>query len=132
MNKLCKRCRPLGEEYFTYWDLYRFDVCRARELVADGRDAVEVDDDSVRYCVDTNRIHKHHVAHVDPKFPGIIAHVFFTNPDGGTAQGHVLIDGNHRAARCLREKRPFFAYVLTEEESKAILLWSPDKPPSTR
>jgi SAM-dependent methyltransferase len=41
-------------------------------------------------------------------------------------QGHRLIDGHHRAARCLEEGTPFVAYLLSEEESRAVLLRSPD------
>jgi hypothetical protein len=37
----------------------------------------------------------------------------------------VLIDGNHRAARCLRDGLPFRAHLLTEAESEAVLLRSP-------
>jgi hypothetical protein len=66
------------------------------------------------------------VDHVDPQYPGIITFVWQTDTDGVTHRGHLLIDGNHRAARCLRDDRPFFAYLLTEEESRAILLKSPE------
>lgn len=91
-------------------------------MVADGREAVEVEEDSVRASVHDSVIHDAHIDHVDPSFPGIIAHVFYRTEEGESVQAHVLIDGNHRAARCLREGRPYHAYLLTEEESRAILL----------
>jgi hypothetical protein len=128
-KKHCDRCRPLGREFFTYWyKVFRFDVQKARKILADGRAPVEVDEESVRYSVDSNTIYDEHVAHVDPSYPGIIAHVFHPAPDGTEAHGHVLIDGNHRAARCLRDGIPFFAYILSEEESRAILVRGPNMP----
>jgi len=124
----CRRCRG-GKEFFRYWDnCYEFDVDRARELVQDGRDPVEVEEESVQASVDECRIDEAHVSHVDPSFPGLIAHIRYQDADGVVYKGHVLIDGHHRAARCLRERRPFAAYLLTEEESLAILLRSPGAP----
>jgi hypothetical protein len=35
--------------------------------------------------------------------------------------GMPLIDGNHRAARALREQRPFFAAVLNQAETLELL-----------
>ena len=37
----------------------------------------------------------------------------------------ILIDGTHRAARCMLESRACWAYLLTEEEQR----WSPTLPP---
>jgi hypothetical protein len=62
---------------------------------------------------------------VDPSIPGIISHVFYPQ-DGGIVQGHVFIDGHHRAARALQLNRPFFVHVLSEEESRQILLHGPE------
>jgi hypothetical protein len=126
----CRRCKG-GPE--TYWyrigrGRYEFDVDRARALAADGREPVEVEDDSVRDSVRWSVIDDAHVGHVDPAIPGLIAHVRYTADDGEVIHGHLLIDGNHRAARCLRDGQPFFAYLLTEDESEAILLDSPGPP----
>ncbi len=121
----CSHCRS-GSETFSYLGgAYLFDVDAAREMVADGRAPVEVEDDSVRLSMDGLRLVSEHIDHVNPEFPGIIAHVCFTDPSSEVLRGHVLIDGNHRAARCLRDGRPFRAHLLTEEESEAILLRSP-------
>jgi hypothetical protein len=124
----CPRCKHREGEYYWYLGLYEFDVDRARALVADGREPVEVDEESVRVSVKESEIHPQHVDHVDPTIPGIIAHVFYPTEDGEEVHAHLLIDGNHRAARCLRDGLPYFAYVLSEEESRAILMLSPDRP----
>ncbi len=121
----CPHCRS-GAETFSYLGgAYLFDVDAARDLVGDGREPVEVDDASVRLSMDGLKLVSEHVDHVNPAFPGIIAHVSFPDPSGEVLRGHVLIDGNHRAARCLRDGRPFFAHLLSEPESEAVLLRSP-------
>jgi glutamate-1-semialdehyde 2,1-aminomutase len=123
----CPRCTH-GKETFWYMNgLYAYDVDRARDLVGDGREAVELEDDSTRASVGEVELHEAHIGHVDPATPGIIAHIQYPTNDGEMVHGHVLIDGHHRAARCLLEQRSFLAYLLTEEESRAILLRSPDQ-----
>lgn len=118
----CPRCKS-GREVFRYWwNLYEFDVDKARALTSDGREPVEVEEDSVRESVEECTIDPLHVGHVDPTIPGLIAHFWHQYEDGELAKGHVLIDGHHRAARCLQEQRPFQAYILTEEESRLVLV----------
>jgi glutamate-1-semialdehyde 2,1-aminomutase len=111
---------------------YEFDVDRARELVGDGREPVELEDESVRDSVSHSDIDEEHVEHVNTTYPGIIAHLFYRTRDAEEVQAHLLIDGNHRAARCLKDQRPFFAYVLTEEESRSIIIRSPERPGGSR
>ena len=124
----CPRCQR-GKETFLYLsNQYQFDVDRARQLVADGREPMEIEDDSVRASVEESVIDDGHVFHVDPTIPGIIAHLFHTDADGQVVQAHLLIDGHHRAARCLQEGLPFAAFLLSEQESKDILLRTPDHP----
>jgi glutamate-1-semialdehyde 2,1-aminomutase len=124
----CPRCRRIkGEVYLYLYNTYEFDVDRARVLVSDGREALEIEEESVRTAVERSDIDDCHIPHVNTDYPGIIAHLFHRTPDGEVVGAHLLIDGNHRAARCLREQRPFFAYLLSEEESRAILLRSPEK-----
>ena len=115
-------------EVFWYMGLYEFDVDLAKELVQDGREPVELDDDSVQHSVRGGEINKSHISKVDVTKPGIIAHVRYETDSGHVFRGHVLIDGNHRAARCMREKRPFQVYVLTPEESEQVLLRGPNDP----
>jgi hypothetical protein len=121
----CRRCREEGHEYYRYLgDWYEFDVDKAKEMVRDGREPVEVEPESVLASVEGSHIDECHVDHVDPSIPGLIAHVWYEDEDQ-SLHGHILIDGNHRAARCLRDGRPFFAHILTEEESRAILWRTP-------
>ncbi len=124
----CPHCRG-GREFFRYWDdLFEYDVERAKELVRDGREPVEVEPESARASVEESRLDERHVAHVDPSYPGVIAHIWYPAPDGVVYQARVLIDGHHRAARCLAEGRPFRAYLLDEEESRAVLARGPEIP----
>lgn len=123
----CRHCKP-GAETFSYLKRsYKFDVTLARELVLDGREPVEVDNESVRQSVEETRIYPEHLPHVDTQYPGIISHVWYPLDNGELVSGHLLIDGNHRAARCLQLGIPYFAYLLTEEESRQILLKTPEK-----
>jgi hypothetical protein len=61
------------------------------------------------------RIDWEHVDHLPPTLgPGIMA----TLPGGC---GMPVIDGNHRAARALRDRHEFFAFVLSESETLELL-----------
>jgi len=118
----CRHCKD-GREKFLYLDeMYVFDVDRARAIVGDGREPVELDDESVQHSVDIVTIYEEHLEHVDVAYPGIVAHLQYFTEEGELLKGHVLIDGHHRAARCLQINRPFWAHLLTEEESRAVLL----------
>lgn len=124
----CPHCRT-GPEVFRYMHRrYVFDVDLARRIVQDGRAPREVEPESVQWCIDTTRIYPQHVPHVNTRYPGIIAHVFYPLPDGTEAHGHLLIDGNHRAARSVELNQPFYAFILTRAESRRILLKSPARP----
>ena len=118
----CPRCQGGPETFHYYRGLYVFDVDRARELVSDGRDPVEVDPESVSEAVAESEIDDFHIPHVDASIPGIIAHLRYRTEEGADVSAHVLIDGHHRAARCLRDGLAFFARLLAEDESRAILL----------
>jgi hypothetical protein len=125
----CKRCRQRGPETYRYiGKLFVYDVDAAWRLVKDGREPVELERESVEWSVHTSDIDDEHVGHVDASIPGLIAHLQMLSEDGEPVKAHRLIDGHHRAARCLREERPFFAYLLTEEESEQILLSRPQGP----
>lgn len=121
----CKHCRS-GEEVFRYMQRrYVFDVDLAREIANDGREPVEVEEADVQFSVDSSRIYEEHVQHVNIKYPGIIAFIHYITEEGELITAHLLIDGHHRAARCLQLNEPFFAFLLTQEESLDILLQSP-------
>ncbi|MBI1311540.1 hypothetical protein GC176_09550 [bacterium] len=125
-RRSCPHCSS-GAETFRYMDsIFLFDVDLAREIVSDGREPIELEPDDVRYSVDTSRIYEQHLDHVNPKYPGIIAHIWYPEPDGNVLHGHVLVDGHHRAARCLRDELPYYVHILSEEESRTILLKAPD------
>ena len=116
----CPICSAHGKETFRYWKKrYVFDIDKARQFVNDGREPVELDDDDVRFSLQKVRINREHTRHVDTCIPGIVAVVFFENDDGTQVSGHRLIDGHHRAARCLELGIPYHAYLLTPEESAA-------------
>lgn len=122
----CPHCGS-GPQTFRYMkQIYLFDIDLARAIVNDGRQPVELEPDDVRHSVDNCRIYPEHLDHVNPKYPGIIAHIWYPEPDGTILHGHVLIDGNHRAARCLRDSLPYFVCVLSEEESRQVLLRGPN------
>ncbi|NQV25508.1 MAG: hypothetical protein HQ518_14205 [Rhodopirellula sp.] len=107
-------------------NIFNFDVDLAREIVGDGREPIELDHDDVVYSVDICRIYPEHVDHVNPKYPGIIAHIWYPEPDGNVLHGHVVIDGHHRAARCLRDELPYHVHILSEEESRLVTKSGPD------
>ncbi len=117
----CPHCVGGPETYGYLKRAFVYDVNLAREIVSDGREPVEMDRSDVAYCVNDCRIHEEHLDHVDPKYPGILAHLWGPGESGALEHGHLLIDGNHRAARCLRDGLPYRAYLLTEEESERIL-----------
>jgi len=99
----------------------------ARELVHDGtHEAMELEPEDVAYSVGRCEVNEGHLAHVDPSIPGIVAHIYYPNDDGELVHGHRLIDGHHRAARCLQLGIPFPIYVLSEKESVKILMKAPD------
>jgi len=125
LPKCCRRKENGGATYKYWGKNFIFDVELAVEMVQDGREPVELEEESVRLSVENSRIDQEHVGHVDPTKPGIIAHVFAEAEDGEEIHAHVLIDGNHRAARCLELGTPYFAYLLTEDESRKILLREP-------
>ncbi len=128
-KKQCKNCRGGPETFWYMKHSYVYDVDLARLYTSDGRETVELDPDDVRTSVAESDINDEHIDHVDPSIPGIVAHVIFQDPSGELLNGHVLIDGHHRAARCLREGRPFEVYLLTEEESVAAMQTCPDNLP---
>ena len=118
----CPHCVSGAETYGYLKRAWVFDVDEARKIVSDGRQPAELETGDVEYLVNDSRIHEQHIDHVNTKYPGILAHLSGPGSNGAIEHGHVLIDGNHRAARCLRDNIPFSAYLLSEEESERILL----------
>lgn len=127
-HKDCSRCtREDGEAFRCYRNTFKFNIDLAREMLGDGREPVELDRDDIQYSLDRCEINESHIDHVDPTIPGIVTHVFFPDDEGNVHHAHRLIDGHHRAARCLRDGIPYFVHVLTEEESVRILERAPER-----
>jgi hypothetical protein len=119
----CSRCRDIlrrgRQTYSVEGELgqYVFDVELALRIVNDGKHpTAEVPTGMLRRMLLVNaEHHAAHLDHVDPSRPGIIGQRF-----GGIC----LIDGNHRAHRCLRDGLPFRAYLLDLAESMKCLIHS--------
>jgi hypothetical protein len=124
--KNCKTCRErLGRQCFTWQPRgedgeWWYDVQKAVAIVnADpGREVFELPDWNTREVLQWMEPDPGHLDHVDPKYPGIVA------PFGDQ---QVLIDGTHRAARCVRDGLPFAVVFLTEAEADACVIKSPTR-----
>jgi hypothetical protein len=127
-KKDCSRCnRGEGEAFWCLKNRYVFDVDMAREIIRNrDHEVMELEPEDVQYSVNRCEINESHLAHVDPSIPGIVSHIFFPGDDGTLTHGHRLIDGHHRAARCLQLGIPFPVQILTEEESVGILMKAPE------
>ena len=115
-------------EPHTFWYMshrYLFDVDRAIELVDDGREMFELDERSARLAVKESTLNRSRLGFVDPEIPGIVAHIRYRDESGELLCGQVLIDGHHRACRCLEEGRPVLVRILDEKESLEVLLRCP-------
>jgi hypothetical protein len=94
-------------------DRFFFNVERAKKIVADGRPAIELAVETIQDMLTVNHYEVEHLQHVDVSRPGILLERF---------GGLVLLDGIHRAARCLRERRKFYVHVLSDRESLNCLV----------
>src|SRR5258708_2772834 len=94
-------------------DSYVFNVDKAKRIVADGRKPTALSEPTIAKLVAVNHHAPEHLPHVDPLRPGIIVHRY---------GGLVLLDGIHRAVRCLREKRVFYVRTLSYRESLACVV----------
>jgi hypothetical protein len=115
----CPRCPIIGAEDIPGDEFYellwlRFDIQVALEL-SRGHDLHRVEPEVLKRWLENTKIHHAHVDHVPPNAgPGIMV----TFPAGC---GMPIIDGNHRAARALRDGTDFLVTVLNEEETLALL-----------
>lgn len=115
----CPRCPLLGEnpqekpEWYQFLTL-RFNLRIAQELTRP-RMLHRVDPVALATWLGFIRIREGHLDHLPPDLgPGIMV----TLPSNS---GRLLIDGNHRAARSLREGREFLAYLLPERATHKLL-----------
>jgi hypothetical protein len=115
----CPRCPVIGAEDVPGEELYdilalRFSVRIARELPSK-HDLIRIEPIVLVRWLEHAGILDSHVDHV----PANSGHgIIVTLPAGC---GTPLIDGNHRAARALREQRPFFAALLNQAETLELL-----------
>lgn len=115
----CSRCPVLGAEDISGEESYqilslRFNIRIARELCSD-LVVHRVNSVPLERWLEHAHIDWVHVDHLPPILgPGIMV----TLPNGC---GMPVIDGNHRAARALRDRHEFFAFVLGEPETLELL-----------
>src|SRR5690348_5436686 len=98
---ICLSRRPGTVEIYQYrdeMDVYIFRNDTAKQLVAGGRSAIPISAEPLMHLVGMNYFDEVHVGHVDPAGPGICARRF---------GGLILLDGIHRAVRCVAEGRAF-------------------------
>jgi hypothetical protein len=115
----CPRCPVIRtgdiprDEFYDIFSL-RFNIRVAREL-CQGHVPHLVNRPPLERWLERARIDWEHVDHLPPALgPGIMV----TLPNGC---GMPVIDGNHRAARALRKRYDFFAFVLDETETLELL-----------
>jgi hypothetical protein len=119
---MCDKCYQSGfntPEEFTLegeFGKYVWDVTSASRMIHPGRKTYNIPSSVVRSLLVHAKIEPLHTRHVDPTKPGILAKI-------GTRVA--LIDGAHRALRCLEENRPFTAYLLSSRESEACMVKRP-------
>lgn len=94
-------------------DRYFFNVDKAKTMALDGRPAIAIAESTLQRVAAVNDYSPVHLAHVDPDKPGIMVQRF---------GGLVLLDGIHRAVRCLNHGKPFSACMLNYQESLACLV----------
>lgn len=115
----CPRCPIIGaedipgEEFFEFRSL-RFNLQVARRLAKPPM-LHRVDPVGLTSWLDRVYIDQRHLDHLPADLaPGLM----ITFPAG---LGRPLIDGNHRAARALRDGDEFLAYLLPEAETLTLL-----------
>ncbi len=104
-NKADRVCRLLS---------LQFSVSVA-EVMSRSDDLIRVEPNALREWLRHVNIDERHIDHIPPHLQNGI---MVTLPSG---LGMPLIDGNHRAARALRDGTEFFAAVLNEKETRKLL-----------
>lgn len=130
--KECYRCawHAQGGRFFCRWSFGLWDATAAEETVrrlrAGGRlRAVRIPWRTLRRLAlrdgwfEGRQFYEPHVSHVNTRKAGILGIV-----RGRPGRRLVLLEGMHRAVRCLRERRDFRAYVLPARDTAAVELKS--------
>ncbi|WP_263359523.1 hypothetical protein [Acidicapsa ligni] len=121
----CPRCPVIGAEDIPGDEFYeilslRFNIRIARDLCSSHVPHL-VNRPPLERWLEHAVIDWEHVDHLPLSLgPGIMA----TLPGGC---GMPVIDGNHRAARAMRDRHDFFAFVLDEAETQQLLRRSMDR-----
>lgn len=89
-----------------------FDVEKAKQTASDGRPAKVVSVEALGPLLEASHYEEAHISHVTA-LPGIL---------GQRLGGPFLLDGIHRAVRCLHEGKDFHAFVLSQEETLSCLV----------
>jgi hypothetical protein len=116
----CLECQGRREGFQIYTarvdnqHLLAWDVELAWTICADGRTAIRLHRSYLDEMLRVNQYSPAHLEHIDPAQPGIACAIDYTEDLSPVL---CLIDGTHRAARCVRDGISFFVYMLTEEES---------------
>lgn len=113
---ICLSRRPGTVEIYQYrdeMDVYIFRNDTAKQLATGGRTVMRIATEPLMHLVGMNYFDEAHLGHVDPALPGICTRRF-----GGV----ILLDGIHRAVRCVAEGRGFPAYELSYEDSLKCLV----------
>lgn len=126
----CYRCawHAQGGRFFCRWPFGTWDVSAAEEAVRRLRGrgllrAVRIPWRTLRRLAlrdgwfEGRQFYEPHVSHVNTRKAGIFGVV-----RGRPGRRLILLEGMHRAIRCLRERRDFRAYVLPERETAAVEL----------
>lgn len=105
--------RPLAGQVYKLLSL-RFSTSIAERLIRN-HDLIRVEPEALQSWLEHATIDRNHIDHI----PLDVQHgIMVTLPHG---LGMPLIDGNHRAARALRDGTDFFAAVLNEKETLKLL-----------
>ncbi len=113
---ICLSRRPGTVEIYQYrdeMDVYIFRNDTAKHLATRATTVTSISAEPLMHLVGMNYFDEVHLGHVDPASPGICTRRF---------GGLVLLDGIHRAVRCVAEERVFFAWELSYEESLRCLV----------
>lgn len=106
---------------FTFDDGHtiQWNITQALKYVAqlEASQAIEVPGEALRIFVANNTPDPQRYDLVDPTIPGIAAPI---RTEGRIE--YILIDGNHRAGRALRDGLPFRAYTLSDIASRSCIL----------
>ncbi len=103
----------LKDEWYQFLTL-RFNIRIARELVRPEM-LHRVDPAAMIKWLESTQVWTEHLDHLPRDLgPGIMV----TLPNHC---GRLVIDGNHRAARALRDGQEFFAYLLPEKQTLKLL-----------